>query len=64
MYILLKTDDEKILAKQVKGAEAAVVQKNTGTISTLDQVSGLLGSARDSQPSPPRQTWMGVCFTS
>jgi hypothetical protein len=38
MYILLKTDDEKILAKQVKGAEAAIVKKNTGTVSTLDQV--------------------------
>lgn len=38
MYILLKTDDEKILAKQVKGAEAAIVGKNKGTVSTLDQV--------------------------
>ena len=40
MYILLKTDDEKILAKQVKGAEAAIKKKNEGTVSTLDQVRG------------------------
>lgn len=38
MYILIKTNDEKILAKQIKGAEAAVVKKNAGTVSTLDQV--------------------------
>lgn len=38
MYILLKTKDEKILAKQVKGAEAALVKKNAGVVSTLDQV--------------------------
>ena len=38
MYILLKTDDEKILARQVKGAEAAIVKKNEGVVSSLDQV--------------------------
>lgn len=39
MYILIKTEDEKILANQIKGAEAAVIKKNDGVVSSLDQVS-------------------------
>jgi len=47
MYLMTKTDDEKEIARQISGAEAAVVQRNTGTVSTLEQNMNKRSAVKD-----------------
>mmetsp|Transcript_14134 Transcript_14134/g.23406 ORF Transcript_14134/g.23406 Transcript_14134/m.23406 type:complete len:91 (-) Transcript_14134:314-586(-) len=47
MYILIKTEDEKILANQIKGAEAAVIKKNDGVVSSLHQSMNKNSTTKD-----------------
>lgn len=47
MYILLKTKDEKVLSKQIKGAEAVIKKKNVATVSSLDQNMNSSSAIRD-----------------